>query len=107
MSSRLGFAIRRLENFVNPAVNGYLLQTGEGQGRKRRGMGSAFHLMCPIYSGTLIPTAPTAIRLWENLPLPKRKSESCFYILLITEIEDLTRVVISYEIYETSLRRVS
>ena len=28
-------------------------------------MGSAFHQLCPRYSGTLIPTAPTAIRLWE------------------------------------------
>ena len=29
-------------------------------------MGSAFHQLCPRYSGTLIPTAPTAIRLWET-----------------------------------------
>ena len=29
-------------------------------------MGSAFHQMCPRYSGTLTPTAPTAIRLWET-----------------------------------------
>ena len=26
-------------------------------------MGSAFHQLCPRYSGTLTPTAPTAIRL--------------------------------------------
>ena len=32
---------------------------------ERRGMGSAFHQLCPRYSGTLTPTAPTAIRLWE------------------------------------------
>ena len=25
-------------------------------------MGSAFHQLCPRYSGTLIPTAPTAMR---------------------------------------------
>ena len=29
------------------------------------------------------------------------------YMLSMNYIEDLTRVVISYEIYETSLRRVS
>ena len=31
-------------------------------------MGSAFHQLCLRYSGTLTPTAPTAIRLWEPLP---------------------------------------
>ena len=31
-------------------------------------MGSAFHQLCPRYSGTLAPTARTAIRLWEPLP---------------------------------------
>ena len=30
-------------------------------------MGSAFHQLCPRYSGTLTPTAPTAIRLWDTL----------------------------------------
>ena len=30
-------------------------------------MGSAFPQLCPKYSGTLTPTAPTAIRLWETL----------------------------------------
>ena len=29
-------------------------------------MGSAFHQLCPRYSGTLTLTAPTAIRLWET-----------------------------------------
>ena len=29
-------------------------------------MGSAFHQLCPRYSGTLTPTAPMAIRLWET-----------------------------------------
>ena len=29
-------------------------------------MSSAFHLLCPGYNGTLIPTAPTAIRLWDT-----------------------------------------
>ena len=31
-------------------------------------MGSAFHQLCPKYSGTLTPIAPTAIRLWETFP---------------------------------------
>ena len=30
-------------------------------------MGFAFHQLCPRYSGTLTPTAPMAIRLWETL----------------------------------------
>ena len=29
-------------------------------------MGSAFHQLCPRYSGTLTPTAPTATRLWDS-----------------------------------------
>ena len=28
-------------------------------------MGSAFNQLCPRYFGTLFPTAPMAIRLWE------------------------------------------
>ena len=51
---------------VNPAVNGYLFRIREGYGSERKGTGSAFHQLCPRYSGTLTPTAPTAIRLWET-----------------------------------------
>ena len=32
VSSRLGYAMRRLENSVNPAVNGYLFRIREGEG---------------------------------------------------------------------------
>ena len=32
-------------------------------------MGSTFHQLCPKYSGTLTPTAPTAIRLWDTFTL--------------------------------------
>ena len=32
-------------------------------------MGSAFHQLCPRYSGTLTSTAPTAIRLWDTFTL--------------------------------------
>ena len=67
VSSRLGFAMRRLENCLcPPAVNGYLFRIWEGLGSERRGMGSAFHQLCPRYSGTLSLTVPTAIRLWET-----------------------------------------
>ena len=31
-----------------------------------RGMGSAFHQLCPRYSGTQTLTAPTVIRLWDT-----------------------------------------
>ena len=51
---------------VNPALNGYLFRIRAGYGSKRRGVGSAFHQLCPRYSGTLTPTAPTATRLWET-----------------------------------------
>ena len=33
-------------------------------------MDSAFHQLCPRYSGTLTTTAPTAIRLWDTFTLP-------------------------------------
>ena len=38
MSLRLGFAMGRLENSVNPAVNSNLFEIREGLGRERRGM---------------------------------------------------------------------
>ena len=66
VSSKLGFAMRRLENSVNLAVNEYLFRIREGSGSERRGMGSTFHQLCPRYSGALTPTAPTVIRLWET-----------------------------------------
>ena len=36
-------------------------------------MGSAFHQLCPRYSGTLTPTAPTAIRLWDTFTFIHRR----------------------------------
>ena len=45
---------------------GTFFRIREGLGSERRGMGSAFHQLCPRYSGTLTPTAPTAIRLWDT-----------------------------------------
>ena len=66
IGSRLGFAMRRLGDSVNPAANGYLFQTREANGSERRGMGFAFHFLCPRYIGTLSFTASKAIRLWET-----------------------------------------
>ena len=57
---------------VNPAVNGYLFRIRKGKGSERRGMGSAFHQLCPRYSGTLTPTVPMAIRLWETFTFTTR-----------------------------------
>ena len=48
---------------VNPAVNGYLFRTKEGDCCETRGMGFAFRMQCPRYSGPLAPTAQTATRL--------------------------------------------
>ena len=48
---------------VNPAVNGYLFLTKEGDCCETRGMGFAFRMQCPRYSGPLAPTAQTATRL--------------------------------------------
>ena len=39
-------------------------------------MGSAFHQLCPRYSGTLTPTAPTAIRLWDTFTITLSKTNS-------------------------------
>ena len=45
---------------------GTFFRNREEQASGRRGMGSAFQQLCSRYSGTLIPTAPTAITLWET-----------------------------------------
>ena len=46
-----------------------VFEIGEGEGSRRRGVGSAFHILCPRYDGLLIPTAHTATRLREPLPV--------------------------------------
>ena len=64
MSSRLGFAMRRLENSLSTQQYiGTFFELGKAKAAK--GEGSAFYQLCPRYSGTLTPTAPTAIRLLE------------------------------------------
>ena len=45
---------------------GPFFELGKDKAGKRRGMGSAFHLLWPRYSGTLKPHyIPVAIRLWD------------------------------------------
>ena len=46
-------------------------------------MGSAFHQLCPRYSGTLTPTAPTAIKLWDTFTFTFIHVVSILYICLI------------------------
>ena len=41
-------------------------------------MGSVFHQLCPRYSGTLTPTAPTAIRLWDTFTFTLTNDVVCF-----------------------------
>ena len=66
---------REFEAGLRHATTGKLCQpsskwvpfSNKGRIKQRKEMvGSAFHQMYPRYSGTLIPTAPTAIRLWET-----------------------------------------
>ena len=45
-------------------------------------MGSAFHQLCPRYSGTLTPTAPTAIRLWDTFTFT-------FTICLMLKVQEM------------------
>ena len=42
-------------------------------------MGSAPHQLCPRYSGTLTPTAPTAIRLWETFTFTFYSSDYYYF----------------------------
>ena len=46
-------------------------------------MGSAFHQLCPRYSGTLTPTAPTAIRLWDTFTFLYSKHKTCLEAKLL------------------------
>ena len=66
VSSRLGFAMRRLEKSVSPAVNGYLFRIRKGKSSVRRGMRSAFSFTVPKIQWDSNPSVSTAIRLWET-----------------------------------------
>ena len=61
-SSRLVCTMRRLENSLCQPSRKWVPFSNHGRIRQRK----AFHQLCPRYSGTLTPTAPTAIRLWET-----------------------------------------
>ena len=58
MSSKLGLAMRRLENYVNP-------ESGKDKTAKGEGWASLF-ISCAQDTGGLTPTSPTAIRLLET-----------------------------------------
>ena len=66
VSSRLGFAVRRLENSLCQSSSEWVPFSNWGRQRKER-TGLRLHQLCPRYSGTLTPTAPTAMRLWERV----------------------------------------
>ena len=53
---------------VHPAANGYLIKFREGsKGSGRRGMGSAFHMLCPGHGGSKQVTAATAYTAMRSL----------------------------------------
>ena len=53
---------------VHPAANGYLIKFREGsKGSGRRGMGSAFHMLCPRHGDSLQVTAATADKAMRTL----------------------------------------
>ena len=67
VSSRLGFAIRPLENSCQPSSKWVpFFELGKDKAAKGEGWVSAFNFLCPRYSGT--PTL-TALRLWETFTL--------------------------------------
>ena len=53
-------------------------------------MGSAFHQLCPRYSDTLTPNAPTAIRLCETITFFKPPCEmtDVSHLKIKTEIQN-------------------
>ena len=53
VSSRLGLALRRPENSLSKPSSKSVPFSNSGS--ERSGMGYAFHLLCPRYSGTLTP----------------------------------------------------
>ena len=69
--------LRSGELSLSTAVNGYPFWLREGYDSKRRGMGSAFHILTPRYCGPLTTTALTATRLSETY--------TCFSKVVITK----------------------
>ena len=56
-------------------------------GSKRRGMDSPSHMLCPRHSGTLNPTAPETIRLWETLSFLLKTLEFGNHFILMILVE--------------------
>ena len=52
---------------VHPAANGYLIIREGSKGSGRRGMGSAFHMLCPGHGGSKQVTAATAYTAMRSL----------------------------------------
>ena len=67
VSSRLGFAIRRLKSSLCQPNSKWVPSSNQRRiGSKRREMSFAFHFAVPKRA----PTVPTAIRLWETFIFP-------------------------------------
>ena len=67
--SQILYLLRQLYILIFRPKSSNLSLRSYVSGSERRGMGSAFHQLCPRYSRTLTPAAPTAIRLWETFTL--------------------------------------
>ena len=65
-------------------------------------MGSAFHQLCPRYSGTLTPTAPTAIKLWDTFTFTFLVKHICTSFLL-TKLERQNKM--EYQVTDFGKRR--
>ena len=67
-------------------------------------MGSAFHQLCPRYSGTLTPTAPTAIRLWDTFTFTFLYISCIQHILFLINLR-VTNFRVSFAVEYSILRR--
>ena len=65
-------------------------------------MGSTFHQLCPRYSGTLTPTAPTAIRLWETFTFLRCCGKNVPWFVIGTGVSAVMRDV-NYAIEDFTL----
>ena len=54
-------------------------------------MNFAFHQLCPRYSRTLTPTAPTAIRLWETFTF-------LIYVQIAIAKSKLNQIVLMHQV---------
>ena len=64
-------------------------------------MGSAFHQLCPRYSGTLTPTAPTAIRLWDTFTffIPMLSGDVCSKCIIDASIQPIRPPDLFFPLY--------